>query len=226
MRSAHRVSFRSSIALQVLLRRGRALIFSGQPLTMSLPHTKLKRRSFIALCWFLLMTSTVMSENLKNQPGSAIVPDALVLAENSNLVAFLMQVDTDSVGSPLDASNTPEKCMSVTERVRYFTNWSWVVALLIAIALYAVAMLAFPRSIPSGLKWLAAPIVSALIVSAVVANFAGYQLSRSCVGESTSFRIDTFAFNTVRNLLVVLIVFSVWSGYLIYRRKVRLRATE
>src|ERR1043165_1453550 len=133
-------------------------------LTMSLPHTKLKRHSFIALCWFLLMTSTVMSENLKNQP--AVLPDALVLAENSNLAAFLLQVDTDSVSSPaLDASTTPEKCMSVTERVRYFTDWSWIVALLIAIALYAVAMLAFPRSIPSALKWLAAPIVSALIVS-------------------------------------------------------------
>jgi hypothetical protein len=171
------------------------------------------------------MTSTVMSENLKNQP--AVLPDALVLAENSNLAAFLLQVDTDSVSSPaLDASTTPEKCMSVTERVRYFTDWSWIVALLIAIALYAVAMLAFPRSIPSALKWLAAPIVSALIVSAVVANFAGDQLSRSCVGESTSFRIDIFAINTVRNLVVVLILFSVRSAYLIYRRKVRLRATE
>lgn len=194
---------------------------------MSLPHTKLKRRSFIALCWFLLMTSTVMSQNLENQPGPAVMPDALVSAEESNLVAFLIQVDTDSAGSPaLDASNTPENCMSVKERVRNFTNWSWVVALPIAIALYALAMLAFPRSIPSGLKWLVAPIVSALIVSTVVANFAGYQLSRSCGGESTSFRIDTFAINTVWNLVVVLLVFLAWSGYLIYRRKARLRGTE
>ena len=173
------------------------------------------------------MTGTVISETLENQPGPAAMPDALVSVEKSNLVASLIQVDTDSAGSPaLDASNTPENCMSVKERVRNFTNWSWVVALPIAIALYALAMLAFPRSIPSGLKWLAAPIVSALIVSTVVANFAGYQLSRSCVGESTSFRIDTFAFNTALNLVVVLFVFSVWSGYLIYRRKVRLRATE
>jgi hypothetical protein len=194
---------------------------------MSLPHTKLKRRSLIAFIGFLWMTNIVLGENLQNQLRPTARPAAVVPGvEELNSLAFLiLQVDRDLSGpSDLSASNTQENCINVKERVRNFTNYSCVAALVLAIALYALAMMVFPKSIPPSLKWLAAPVVSALIVSAIVANFAGYQLARSCVDESNSFRIDTFTITAVSNTVVVLVLFSVWSAYLYHRRNKRLRA--
>ncbi len=182
---------------------------------------------------FFLMASSVRADNGANEISSGAgwsrtqVVGIRHIGSYYPLPFILFQVDADSPQqSDRPAENSQENCLRAQARARYFTSLSWFAAFLLAIALYALAMLIAPKGIPTALKWLMAPVIAALLVSALVANFVQTQLTHSC-SESNSFRTDTFITTAIWNGVIVLILFSVWSGFLYYRKNKRLRvATE
>lgn len=112
--------------------------------------------------------------------------------------------------------------MRTRERLRKFTSLSWVISLPLALGIYALMMSFAAQKIPPIMKWLLAPIFSALIVAALISNFERYQLVANC-GERDSFRIDSFLTITLLDGAVILVIFAIWSSYLFYRRGKRLK---
>lgn len=179
--------------------------------------------SVIALILFCSVTSSAHARGVQLFSRTTISTGISEVIVCQPIAIFLFQVDKDLTGQSEPVADGSQNCMVAQERVRYFTDNSWIAAFLLAIALYAIGMVAAPKRVPPSLKWLMAPVLSALIISGLVANFVRYQLIHSC-GESSSFRIDTFVMTAVWNAVIVLILFSLWSAFLYHRRNKRLRA--
>ena len=183
----------------------------------------------ITVLLFFSVASSVRAEDGTNEVSSGArwsktpVVGISPIGSYYPLAFVLFQVDADSPQqSDRPAENSQENCLRAQARARYFTSLSWFAAFLLAIALYALAMLIAPKGIPPPLKWLMAPVIAALLVSALVANFVQTQLTHSC-SESNSFRTDTFITTAMWDGAIVLILFSLWSVLLYYRRHKRLK---
>lgn len=127
-------------------------------------------------------------------------------------------------GAPAQISSEVQ-CLAAQSRVRQFRFWSWVVAVVLAYALYWTALSAFSHRLTSLIIWIMTPIIAALLVASVLAYWEDHEFTTYC-NEVSNWRIDSFSLATIRNLAITFLIFGAHSLIRYRRLKERLSAIQ